>query len=213
MTGLGPVIHASRSGIRHVGPVLEQEPHAVPVTLPWRDDTRPLVLVSFSTAPEQGSAPKFQNTIDALARLPVRGVVTTGDSLDPAALKPADNVAIFATADHEDLMRRAAMVVTHGGHGTMMRALRHGLPMVVLPGLAADQPINAAAVDAWGAGRALPGDASAEAIRTAVEAVLGEASYGAAARALSREINSLNGAVNAADEIEHLLSRPKAIAC
>ena len=110
----GELAHAHR--IRHVGPVLEQEPHAVPVALPWRDDdTRPLVLVSFSTAPEQGSAPKFQNTVDALARLPVRGVVTTGDSLDPAMLKPADNVAIFATADHEDLMRRAAMDLTSGG--------------------------------------------------------------------------------------------------
>ena len=115
--------------VRHVGPVLEREKHGARVALPWPDDDpAPLVLVSFSTAPEQGSVAKFQNAIDALAALPVHGVVTVGDSVDPAALKPAENVVVFATADHDDLMRRAALVVTHGGHGTLMRALAHGLP-------------------------------------------------------------------------------------
>ena len=61
------------------------------------DDPRiPLVLVSFSTAPEQGSVKKFQNAIDALALLLVRAAVTVGDSIDPTALQPAENVAIFA---------------------------------------------------------------------------------------------------------------------
>ena len=56
------------------------------VALPWpANDPTPLVLVSFRTAPEQGSAAKFQNAIDALAALPVHGVVTVGDSVDPAA--------------------------------------------------------------------------------------------------------------------------------
>jgi MGT family glycosyltransferase len=193
--------------LRYVGPVLEQERHATPVALPWRDDdARPLVLVSFSTMPEQGSVPRFQNTIDALAQLPVRAVVTTGDSLDPAKLKPAPNVALFATADHEALMRRATMVVTHGGHGTMMRALKYGLPMVVIPGLASDQPVNAASIEAWGAGRALPGDASADTIRAAVQDVLDTASYGATARALAQKLKGVDGATNAAIEIEALLA-------
>jgi MGT family glycosyltransferase len=193
--------------LRHVGPVLEQERHATPVTLPWRDDdARPLVLVSFSTMPEQASVPRFQNTIDALAQLPVRAVVTTGDSLDPGKLKPAANVALFANADHEALMRRATMVVTHGGHGTMMRALKYGLPMVVIPGLASDQPVNAASIAAWGAGRALPGDASADMIRAAVEDVLNTPSYGAAARALAQKLKGVDGAASAADEIEALLT-------
>src|SRR6185437_9214598 len=91
--------------LRHVGPVLERERHGVRVTLPWPDDPRiPLVLVSFSTAPEQGSVKKFQNAIDALASLPVRAVVTVGDSIDPAKLQPAGNIGVFATANHDDLM-------------------------------------------------------------------------------------------------------------
>jgi MGT family glycosyltransferase len=175
--------------------------------LPWEDDDpTPLVLVGFSTAPEQGSAAKFQNAIEALAALPVHGVVTVGDSVDPAALKPAENVVVFATADHDDLMRRAALVVTHGGHGTLMRALVHGLPMVVIPGMAHDQAPNAAAAQDWGVGRALPGDASAQAIRAAMQEVLASPAYREKAQAISRRLAGVDGASNAAVEIETVLS-------
>jgi UDP:flavonoid glycosyltransferase YjiC (YdhE family) len=190
----------------HVGPVLEKERHGVRVELPWDDDPAiPLVLVSFSTMPEQGSVAKFQNAIDALAALPVRGVITVGDSVDPAALQPRPNVAVFATADHDDLMRRASLVLTHGGHGTLMRALKNGLPMVVVPGLAGDQPVNGAAVEDWGVGRALPGDASAEMMREAMEQVLASAACRQKALAISRQLVGVDGASSAADEIETLL--------
>ncbi len=199
--------------LRHVGPSLERERHGVRVALPWHDDDpTPLVLVSFSTMPEQGSVPKFQNAIDALAALPLHGVVTVGDSVDPRALRPAPNVAVFATADHDDLMRRAALVVTHGGHGTLMRALLHGLPMVAVPGLASDQPINAAAVQIWGVGRALPADATAEQMRDAVRDVLAAPSCRDNARAISRQLADVDGTRNAADAIEELLAeRPAAV--
>lgn len=192
--------------LRHVGPVLERERHGVRVALPWPDEPSiPLVLVSFSTAPEQGSVKKFQNAIDALAALPMRGVVTVGDSVDPAALQPRDNVAVFATADHDDLMRRADLVVTHGGHGTFMRALKNGLPMVVIPGLGGDQPINAAAVEAWGVGRALPADAGADAMRAAVSELLASRAYRDRAADISRQLRDCDGALGAAEEIEGLL--------
>jgi UDP:flavonoid glycosyltransferase YjiC (YdhE family) len=145
---------------------------------------------SFSTMPEQASVVKFQSAIDALAQLPVRGVVTAGDSLDPTVLKAAANVLVFANADHNDLMRRVTLVVTNGGHGTMMRALTYGLPMVVIPGLAADQPVNAASLEAWGAGRALPKEATADMV----------------ARGLSQKLKGVDGATNAANEIEALVS-------
>ena len=194
--------------LRHVGPVLERERHGVRVALPWPDDdARPLVLVSFSTMPEQGSVKKFRTVIEALSRSPVRGVVTVGDSVDPKALTPAENVAVFATADHDDLMRRASLVVTHGGHGTLIRALKNSLPMVVVTGAAADQPVNAAAVEAWGVGRALPGDAAADTIVDAMREVLATPRFREAAAGLAAQLDGVDGAANAADEIEDLLAR------
>ena len=179
--------------LRHVGPVLERERHATRVGLPWSDDKQtPMVLVSFSTAPEQGSVQKFQNAIDVLGSLNVTGVVTVGDSIDPAALRPAKNVRVFATADHDDLMRRASLVVTHGGHGTLMRALKNGLPVVVIPGSGGDQPLNAEAAEDWGVGRALPQDADADTMRTAIEEVLNKGSYRKNAAWFSQEIAESN---------------------
>lgn len=191
----------------HVGPVLERERHMQGAALPWPEsDPTPVVLVSFSTMPEQGSVPKFQKAIDALAALPVHGVVTTGDSINPVELKPSGNVAVFANADHDALMRRATLVVTHGGHGTFMRALRTGLPMVIMSGLASDQPVNARAAEAWGVGRAVAPDAGVEAIRAAIGEVLSAPSFAAAAQALSRQFEGVDGATRAADEIEALVA-------
>jgi len=192
--------------VTHVGPSLERERHGVRVALPWpEDDPIPLVLVSFSTAPEQGSVVKFQNAIDALSTLPVHGIITVGDSIDPAALRAAENVIVCTTADHDDLMRRADLVVTHGGHGTLMRALANGLPMVIIPGMASDQPINAAAAAAWGVGQTLPADATSAMMRGAIAAVLATPSYREAAQALGKQLAGIDGAVNAANAIEEML--------
>jgi UDP:flavonoid glycosyltransferase YjiC (YdhE family) len=58
-----------------------------------------------------------------------------------------------------------------------MRALKNALPVVVIPGMAGDQPVNAAAAEARGVGRAPPGDASAESMHAAVEEVLSVRKY------------------------------------
>jgi UDP:flavonoid glycosyltransferase YjiC (YdhE family) len=201
-----PGVLGNADRLRHVGPVLESERHAAHVELPWNDARAlPLVLISFSTAPEQGSIRKFQNAIDALASLPVRSVATVGDSIDPAALRPADNVAIFATADHEELMRRADIVLTHGGHGTLMRALKHGLPVVVIPGMGGDQAVNAAAAEAWGIGRALAADAGQDDVRTAVLEVLESRKYRDRAMELASRLQGCDGASAAVAQIEQLL--------
>jgi UDP:flavonoid glycosyltransferase YjiC (YdhE family) len=201
----GVLGHAEK--LRHVGPVLERERHGVRIALPWPDDPAiPLVLVSFSTMPEQVSVKKFQNAIDALSELPVRGVVTVGDSVDPSTLAPRLNVLVFATADHDDLMHRASVVLTHGGHGTFMRALKNGLPMIVVPGLGGDQPVNGAAAEAWQVGRALAPDASAEQMRDAVSQVLGCPAYRERAAAIAPQLAGVDGASNAADEIEQMLA-------
>src|ERR1019366_892197 len=99
----------------------------------------PLVLLSFSTVPEQRSPEMLQRALDALGQLPAHVVATTGGIVDPADLTAPANAHLVAFADHDALMDRAALVVGHGGHGTTMRSLRHGLPMVGIPAKGADQ--------------------------------------------------------------------------
>ena len=127
--------------VRHAGPVLEDEKFAVPRPLPWPSvDPTPLVMVSFSTMFEQRNADKMQRTLDALADFQVHVVATTAGIVAPSELAVPNNAVVLDYAAHDPIMKRAALVVTHGGHGTAMRALRHGVPMILIPGLAGDQP-------------------------------------------------------------------------
>ena len=181
--------------VRHVGPVLEDERCAVPAVLPWADgDPTPLALVSFSTGFEQRNVEKVQRALDALADAPVHVVATTGGVVAPHELAAPANAVVFNYAAHDPIMRRAALIVTHGGHGTAMRALKHGVPLVVVPGLAGDQPYVAAAVQEYGAGCALPGDAGVEAMREAALDVLANASYRDEARRRARALAGVDGA-------------------
>ena len=192
--------------VRHAGPVLEDEKFAVPTPLPWAEsDTTPLVLVSFSTGFEQRNVDKVQRALDALADLPVHVVATTGGIVAPNEVAAPQNAVVLNYAAHDPIIRRAALVVTHGGHGTAMRSLRHGAPMVVIPGLAGDQPYVAAAVQEWGAGRALPGDAGVDAIRSAAQEVLSTPSFRDNARQRAAALAGVDGAINAADEVEALI--------
>jgi MGT family glycosyltransferase len=189
----------------HVGPVLEDEKVAVPTPLPWAaDDSVPLVLVSFSTAFEQRAPDKFQRCLDAMSDLPVHVVMTAGGVVEPQELKVPANACVLRYAAHDPILRRAALAVTHGGHGTAMRALRHGVPMIVMPGLAHDQPCIAETMQEWGVGRTLPGDASAAVIRSAVQDVLSQPSYRKRAQARATALANVDGASAAADEIEEL---------
>lgn len=196
---------------RHGAPVLEQDARAA--GRPAADGgTEPVVLVSFSTAVAQASAGKVQRTLDALADLPVRTVATVG-SLDPETLRVPDNATAVRFADHGALMREGAFVVTHGGHGTAMRALSHGLPMICLTGqardqdgvAALDQPRIARFLHERGAGISLDADCPAHEIRDAAARILATPEYTGTARELARLLRRRDGAALAADRLEQLV--------
>lgn len=195
----------------HGAPVLAVESRAVPAALPWEaDDPTPLVLLSFSTVAEQRSPEMLQRALDALATLPVHVVATTGAIVEPAELAIPANAHVVAFADHDLLMDRASFLVGHGGHGTTMRALRHGLPMVGIPAKGGDQAPITEMLDRWGVGIALSGDASVLQIRSAAERVLSDDSFTDEARRRSGALKDCNGAALAADSVEALIHQTAA---
>ena len=110
----------------------------------------PLVVIALSTT-YQGHEPLLARILEAVAPLHVRAVATLGPALDPARFSAPPNVALVQHASHAALLRDARLVVTHGGHGTVIRALAAGVPLVVIP-MGRDQADNAARVIATGAG-------------------------------------------------------------
>jgi UDP:flavonoid glycosyltransferase YjiC (YdhE family) len=195
------------TNVVHGAPVLVSERRAVPAALPWADDDPvSLVLLSFSTVSEQRDPAMLQRALNALAPLPVHVVATTGGIVEPAELSVPGNAFLTSFADHEPLLERASVVVGHGGHGTTMRALRHGVPIVGIPAKATDQAPNTQLIAEWGAGLALPPDTGELAIRAAVQQVLADGRFTAQARLRSQAFGSRDGADLAADSIETLLA-------
>ena len=191
--------------LRYVGPLLEQPHWAGTWASPWpADDTRKLVLIALSST-FQDQVPTIQSVLDALAPLPVRALVTLGPGLADAHLNLPGNAVAVAAAPHDVVMREAALVVTHCGHGTVMRALAHHKPMLCLP-MGRDQNDNAARVAARGAGLRLAHNADVDALRDAIGQLLRDPAFTAAASALGAAIAAAEPASALVDELEVLAS-------
>jgi MGT family glycosyltransferase len=191
------------ANVTYVGPAIEDPAWVEPWQSPWREgDARPLVLVGFSTTFQNQTA-VLSNVIAALGTLDVRAVVTTGPAIDVGTLPVADNVHVCRTAPHNRLLEEASAVVTHCGHGTVIRALAAGVPVVCMP-MGRDQNDNAARVTARGAGVRIKPTASIGTIRRAVVAVLENAEYREAARRLGERIIEDAQRSTAAEILEEL---------
>jgi MGT family glycosyltransferase len=184
----------------HVGPYLADPAWVEALTPPPGD--APLVVVSFSSL-YQAQEPVLRAIIAALGALPVRGVVTTGPTIDPAEFESPTNVAVVRSAPHGQLLEAAAVFVTHAGHGSTLRPLMAGVPLLCLP-MGRDQNDNAARVAHRGAGLTLPIDASPEAIATAVRRLLDDPAFKTAAETLGAAIRADEATRDAAAVLERL---------
>jgi UDP:flavonoid glycosyltransferase YjiC (YdhE family) len=186
--------------VRYVGPRLDDPGWVEGWQRPAGDE--PLVLVSLSTN-HQDQLPLLRRIVDALAEVPVRAVVTTGNAVDPADVPAPPPVQVVRSAPHAAVLAEAAAVITHGGHGTVVKALAAGVPLLVLP-MGRDQLDNAARVTARGAGLRLPPRVSARAIAGAVQRLLDEPAHREGARRLGARLRAETGRDAAADELEEL---------
>jgi len=192
----------------YVGPQLDEPSWVKPWESPWpANDSRPLVAVGFSTT-YQAHEGVLQSVVDALAGLPATGLVTLGQ-ISPESIRPAANTILVTSAPHNAVMQEAAVVVTHGGHGTVMRALRHGRPMLIIPH-GRDQDENAVRVAERGAGLRLPASASTQEIQSALKQLLEDESFTKAALDLGKAIAAGSNDLAADSVLEALASSPAA---
>src|SRR6266508_924343 len=147
----------------------------------------------------------FERVLGGLSELPVDVLASLGPQRDPEELGPLpDNIRVERFVPQSEILARASAVVSHGGSGTVMGALAHGLPQVVIP-MGADQPPNAARSEALGVARVLdPVTATPGAVREAVAAVLSDPAYRSAADVIKEEIAALPGPAQAVKLLERL---------
>ena len=122
---------------------------------------------------------------------------------EPVEVAAPANVTVVQSAPHSEVLEHAAAMVTHAGHGSVVKALAAGVPLVMLP-FGRDQNDVAARAAHAGAGVRLKPTASAAKIAAAVRAVLDQPAYGLAARRAAATIAQEREQDAAADALEAL---------
>lgn len=181
-----PLIPAPEN-VRYTGPVLDDPDWVGEWENPWPEyDPRPLVVVSLSST-FQNQAGTIQRCIDAIGQLDVRGLVTLGMAMENELFDLPKNVKIIKSAPHSLVFPHAHLVITHAGHGTIMRALSHGLPLICMP-MGRDQNDNVAKITYHGCGVKLSKNVASNKIKNAIEKIMGDQVFTTNAKILQKEI-------------------------
>jgi UDP:flavonoid glycosyltransferase YjiC (YdhE family) len=179
---------------------------------PWlaQLDDAPTVYFTLGTVFNMESGDLFTRVLTGLRELPLNLVVTVGRDIDPHELGPQPaNIHIERYVPQSLVLPHSSLVVSHGGSGSVIGALAHGLPMVLIP-MGADQPYNAARCEALGVGRVLDAvHSTPETVREAAAAVLEDETYRRAAERIRTEIAALPGPEHAVTLLERLATEKR----
>jgi UDP:flavonoid glycosyltransferase YjiC (YdhE family) len=188
------------AGVEVTGPMTFEQPHPE-IELPPGD--RPLVLVAPSTAHDSENH-LVRTALKALAEEPVRVVATTNRVVPQRPIEVPANAVLVDWLSYSQLMPAAALVVSHGGHGTVARALGAGTPVLVCP-ITGDMSETAMRVSWAGAGLSLPWRLCRPTpLRWAARRILGDPTFAAQAEQIATWGREHDGAKRGAELVEQL---------
>src|SRR5262249_5448189 len=145
---------------QYVGPLLWEPPSMLPAFV--AEPGPPWVLVTLSLAPQREEIRLARAALTALAAQPVRVLLTMSEQHPLNELLPLPkNARVEAYVSHAEVLKRARLVVSHAGHGVVLKALSYGVPMVLVP-WGRDQPGVAARAEALGVAEIIPREAFSE---------------------------------------------------
>lgn len=173
---------------------------------PWVDQLAPQPTVYVTLGTLDNDAPGvLEAAVAGLCDDPVNLIVTVGPNRDPAELGPQPaNVHVERYVPQSLLLPRCHAVVAHGGSGTTLAALTHGLPMLLLP-QGANQFWNAERCAGLGVAiRLLPSEVAPGAVRDAVRALLTQPAFQDRAAELAGEIAGMPASADVVARLEAL---------
>jgi UDP:flavonoid glycosyltransferase YjiC (YdhE family) len=167
----------------------------------------PLVYFTLGTVFNSESGDLFERVLAGLRDLPINVIATVGRELDPDEFGPQPpNIRIERYIPQAALLPHCAAVISHAGSGSVIGALAHGLPMVLIP-MGADQPHNAGRCADLGLARVLDAvEATPQMVSTAITAVLEDPGYRQASERMRAEIAALPDPAIAVGLLERLVA-------
>jgi UDP:flavonoid glycosyltransferase YjiC (YdhE family) len=155
-----------------------------------------------------GQPELINRVVEAVAGLELDAVLTLGPAVEPDVVRVPDHVRVMAFAEHDRVMPGCAAVIGHGGLGTVLRALAHGVPQLMLP-LGRDQTVNAARVERIHAGIRLPADSPPWTIRRQLNRLLADPTFAAGCAQAARRIAASEPDRTAAEALKRIAGRKR----
>lgn len=201
-----PIGGARPPGLFYTGPFVHARQRP-PIDFPWdRLDERPIIYASLGTF-QNGAEAVFRTIAAACVGFDAQLILSLGGGLHPeqlAGLPGSPLVVRFAP--QLEILKRAALVITHAGINTVLESLSEGVPMIAIP-LGNDQPGMAARLKARGAGVVISRRRlNAPRLRAAIQRVLHDSRYRQAAQNLQNAIRQMDGPGRAAELIEQVMN-------
>jgi UDP:flavonoid glycosyltransferase YjiC (YdhE family) len=149
------------------------------------DHTGPFVYGTLGTV--YNTRRRLRSFVDALGLGGWSGLVTVGNTLDPADFAAPPQISVQRFVPQADVLEHADVMLCHGGLGSVLGAIESGTPMVIVP-LGADQLVNAEIARELGIATVVdPDRAGPEALCEAISTVLASSSHRAASASLRDE--------------------------
>ena len=186
-------------------PIVAEPPVPGEMLPRWIEQRRDVPLVYMTLGTNSGTnsdVSMFRSVIDGLKGLDIDVLITIGFGKDISTMGPLpENIHVENYVPQSLLLPHCSVVICHGGPGTILHSLAHGLPLLILP-QGADQYVMGERVCRAGVGlRLAPADVNPESVQAGVLTLLEDASYKAGAYRLQREIERMPGP----DEAVHLI--------
>jgi zeaxanthin glucosyltransferase len=189
----------------YAGPFHDNEGRK-PVPFPWEKLTRkPLIYASMGTL-VNGQKNVYRTILEAVGQFPdMQVVLSVGRNVNPGDLERIPpNTIVVRIAPQIELLKRAALCITHAGLNTALEALAQGVPMVAVP-VGYDQPGVAARIAYHGVGEFVEiGNLTARHLSELIIKVTTNPYYRDKARWFQKVLGETRGLDIAADIIERV---------
>lgn len=175
----------------------------IPSNFPWGQLTgKPLIYASMGTL-LNGLESVFSTIAEAVGNRGMQLVLSIGSALDPTQIRSLpDHCIVVQNAPQVELLKRAALCITHAGLNTVLESLAQGVPMVAIP-VSIDQPGVAARIAYTKAGAYVPlQQLSVPRLSALIDQVLDNPEYRQNANAMKQAIAKTNGLEKAVDLLE-----------
>jgi UDP:flavonoid glycosyltransferase YjiC (YdhE family) len=180
---------ARETPVRSVAPSTFDGPDGAVVPA---EPARPAAYLTFGTVPVFSTADALSHVARMLANTCASVVVATGPNTVESLGELPGNVTPTPYLPQSRILPGVDLVVSHGGAGSTLGAIMHGLPHLVLPGHGLSQMSNADAVQRLGAGVQLaPSERDGAHLAASVHLLLGEPAYARAARTIRDQLRRL----------------------